>query len=52
MAAPATLSEKTTMALLEPDQPYGWHDGHATWREIKVAVALALTVALAAILLF
>jgi len=40
------------MALLEPDQPYDWHDGRATWREIKVAVVLALTIALAAILLF
>jgi len=40
------------MALLDPDNTYGWHDGRATWREIKVATALVVTIVLAAILLF
>jgi len=39
------------MALLEPDQPYGWHDGGASWRDVKVAALLALTIGLAVFLL-
>jgi hypothetical protein len=40
------------MTLLDPDHTYGWHDDGASWREIKVATVLAVTLALAAILLF
>ncbi|HUA56813.1 MAG TPA: hypothetical protein VMB81_31815 [Candidatus Sulfotelmatobacter sp.] len=40
------------MSLLDPDTTYGWHQESASWREIKVALALAATVALGALLLF
>jgi hypothetical protein len=39
------------MALIDPDNTYGWHDEHASWSEIKVALVLAGTVALGLILL-
>jgi len=40
------------MALHDPDTTYGWHEESASWREIKVALALVATVALSAILWF
>lgn len=40
------------MALLDPDQTYGWHDDRASWRDIKAAIVLVVTLALGAILLF
>lgn len=40
------------MSIHDPDTTYGWHEESASWREIKVALVLAVTVALSAILLF
>jgi len=40
------------MALLDPDNTYGWHDDRASWPEIKVALVLAGTIALGVLLLF
>ena len=40
------------MALIDPDNTFGWHDDRASWSEIKIALVLAGTVALAALLLF
>lgn len=38
--------------LRDPDGAYDWHAHAAPWPEIKVAIALAATVLLAALLLF
>jgi hypothetical protein len=38
------------MTALDPDSD--WHDQGITWTELKVGLALALTVALAVLLLF
>ena len=40
------------MTATNPDGPYGWHDEAITWAELKVAFALALSVALGVVLLF
>jgi hypothetical protein len=40
------------MAFSDPDTTYGWHEESATWREIKIALVLAVTVLLGALLLF
>ena len=40
------------MTRRDPDTTYGWHEESASWRDIKVALALAATVALGAILWF
>jgi hypothetical protein len=40
------------MAVLEPDSPFGWHDGRASWGDIKAALMLGLAAVLGVILLF
>ena len=40
------------MALLDPDDTYGWHDERASWPEIKVALFLGGMLALGVLLLF
>ena len=40
------------MTTLDPDSRYDWHDQGVTWTELKVGLALSLTIALAVLLLF